>query len=333
MSSPATVVAQAPATVANVAVGFDVLGFAFGSAFDRVAVTRVDPGRAEGPVTIDMEGSSVGGAVAAGEGRVDLPSDPARNTASAALLAMAAELGPEFAFRVAVHKAIPLSAGMGGSAASAVAAVVAANGLLDSPLPREQLFDYALAGEAAASGARHADNVAPCLFGGLCACLPTGGAIPRVVPIPVPASLHCVVVRPHVEVSTRSARAVLAGEVELEAFTAQSAHLAAFVAACYEGDLGLMRVAMQDLVIGPQRESAIPGFEDVHAAALANGAIGCAIAGSGPSVFAWAASADEAATIRDAMLAALAQHGIGADAFLGPIATEGAKVVPGAGQV
>jgi len=350
-----------------------VLGFAFGAVADRVTVTRVEPGSIDGPVAIESvtfagpgaagnasgaaghassaagdassaaadassaagHGSGVAGGGGSAAGDVELPREPARNTASAALLAMAADLDSEIAFRVALHKRIPLSAGMGGSAASAVGAVVAANALLEVPLPIERLFDYALAGEAAASGARHADNVAPCLFGGLCAALPGQGAlaVPRVVPIPVPGSLRCVVVRPHLQVSTRAARGVLAPTVELGAFAAQSAHLAAFVAACFAGDEGLLRAAMQDLVIGPQRRAAIPGFDAVHRAALAAGAIGCAIAGSGPSLFAWLSGDAAVAAVRAAMVDAFAAVGLQADAFAGPVAAAGAAIVDGgAGQ-
>jgi len=305
--------ARAPATIGNVAVGFDVLGFALSSLADEVTVSRDDT--AQGVVidqVDDMEG-------------IDLPGEPERNTASAALLAMIADLRLPIGFRVALRKGIPVSAGLGGSAASAVGAVVAANVLLDQPLSRERLFPYAIEGEAAASGERHGDNVAPCLFGGLCAVVP--GAPPGVVSIPVPDAIVCVVARPHVRVHTQEARQALSPHVPLAAYVRQSAHLAAFVAACYRDDLPLMSRVMQDDLIGPQRAQFIPGFHEVHAAALGAGAIGCAVAGSGPSVFAWASSQQAADAVGRAMTEGFTANGVAVDTVVEPLGRDGATIV------
>ncbi|MEM7204373.1 MAG: homoserine kinase [Planctomycetota bacterium] len=315
-----TAVARAPATVANVAVGFDVLGFAFAALEDVVTVTRVEA--REGTPAATLVGV---------EGGIELPRDPSRNTATAALLAMARDLadpparGDDLAFAVTVRKGIPMSSGMGGSAASAVGAVVAANALLPQPLPRERLLRWAIEGEAVASGAWHPDNVAPCLFGGLCATLP--GASSAVIPLPTLDDLFCVVARPHLQINTREARSTLRPVVPLAAHVAQSAHLAAFVAACYRGDATLLSHAMQDLIVGPQRAERIPGWAAVRRAAADAGAIGCAIAGSGPSLFAWALGGDRAQDVRVAMVAAFAAHEVETDAFVGPIAHAGAEVV------
>jgi len=219
-----TASAFAPATVANVAVGFDVLGFALEGIGDAVTVTRTPRAGAGPAVRVEaVEGE----AVAPGT----VPMDPDRNTAAVTLAAMVEALELPHGFAVTVRKGIPLSSGMGGSAASAVGAAVAANALLAMPLSRERLLAFALAGEAAASGAPHGDNVVPCLYGGLTAVVP-GGAdragspgtaepAPRVVPLPVPPGVSCVVVRPHLELDTRRARAALAATVPLPRFVEQ----------------------------------------------------------------------------------------------------------------
>lgn len=313
----------APATVANVAVGFDILGFAFDELADTVTVHRIDDPDPDQPVVLD------GFRRADFEGDQDLPTEPRDNTATRALLAMVEDLGLSCGFRVQLEKGIPLGSGMGGSAASAVGAVVGANALLegvlaDAPLSRHQLLAYALAGEAAASGAAHGDNVAPCLFGGLCCFLPFDP--PRVLQLPVPSGLTCVLVRPRMRLDTLAQRALLATEVPLDAYVRQSAHLAGFIAACYRDDLELLRAAMRDLVIAPQRGPSIPGFEQAGAAARDRGALGCSIAGSGPSLFAWVADPAQGRVVGDAMVGALQEHGTTADAWVGALSPQGARI-------
>ncbi len=310
---PAHATAFAPATVANVAVGFDVLGYAFDGVGDHVTVTQSD---------------SPGVRIKAVAG-VEVPRDPAQNTAGVALQAMLDGLGLEFGLEVELVKGIPVSSGLGGSAASAVGAVVAANGLLERPCSTQDLLPFALAGEALASGAVHGDNVVPCLFGGLVAVMP-GTPMPPPVRLPVP-DLHCVLVRPQVALDTRTQRQVLPEEIPLAEHVRQSAYLAGFVAAAHAGDLQLLGECMQDLVVGPRRAAAIPGCASMRAAALAAGAVGCGIAGSGPTVFAWCAAA-LAAPVGEAMLAALQGHGVAGDLWSGPMGGDGARLVVEVGR-
>lgn len=304
-----TKTAFAPATVANVAVGFDLLGFAFGEAGDHVTVTRVD-GKAGSVELTRVEG---------GDG---LPDDPTKNTAIAALGAMVRDLRPTFGLEVVLQKGIPPGSGMGSSAASAVGAVVAANELFDHLVSKEKLFDYALVGEAVASGAAHGDNVAPCLYGGLTAVLP---APHRVLELPVPDGLSCVVVRPNIQLDTRAQRSLLHTDVALSAHVEQSGHLAGFVAACYSNDLELLGRSLRDVIVEPQRAPHIPGFAPAQAAALEQGALGCSIAGSGPSLFAWARSAQQGEAVRKAILDVLQQEGLSADSWVGAVSKEGAR--------
>lgn len=304
-----TATAFAPASVGNVGVGFDILGHSLAGPGDRVTVRRI----AERSVRI----RAIRGAA------IPLPEEPERNTAGAALLALIERQSLPFGFELEIDKGIPFGSGMGGSAASAVAALVAANALLDQPLAREALYPCALDGEAAASGGRHGDNLGPMLLGGL--VLATAD---RLVPIPVPAALHCALVHPHAVVETRAARAALAGNYALPEFVAQSANLALVLAGCHQGNLDLIGAGLADGLVEPRRASLIPGFAAVKAAALAAGALGASISGAGPSVFAWCADAETAAACAEAMRAAFAEAGLASEVWVSPVAGPRAEIVP-----
>jgi len=211
--------AFAPASVGNVGVGFDILGHAIEGVGDTVTVRRID----EPGVRIHaIRGTTV-----------DLPLGAEDNTAGAALIALRAALNLPFGFEVEIDKGIALGSGMGGSAASCVAALVAANALLPQPLSREALYPFALTGEAVASGGRHGDNLGPMLLGGL--VLSTAD---RLVPVPVPAAWHSLLVHPDAVLETRRARAALQGHYALGEFVAQSANLALVLSGCYTADAG-----------------------------------------------------------------------------------------------
>jgi homoserine kinase len=315
--------AFAPATVSNVAVGFDILGFAVEAAGDEVCVTAT-----EGEAVRVVEVSDTTGTLAPGA----IPLDPAQNTATVGLLKLLADLRPGFGFDVSVRKGIALGSGMGGSAASAVAALVAANALLESPLPKESLLPYALAAERVACGASHPDNAAPSLFGGL--TLVVSADPLRCVRLPAPRGLLAVLVHPHVRVDTRDSRAVLKPTVPLADYVRQSAHLAGFVAACFTDDLELLRASLEDLVIEPQRAPLITGFARVKSAALAAGALGASISGSGPSVFALVDSEETAGGVRAAMVEAFRSSGVAeVDSWVSPVDCEGARVIGGSPTV
>jgi|SRR5262245_245888 len=302
--------AFAPASVGNVAVGFDVLGHSMDAVGDRVRARRIAPREVR---------------IAAVQGVVrDLPLDAARNTAGVAVEALLEASGVDHGFELTIDKGIPLGSGLGGSAASAVAAVVAANALLREPLQKLPLLKCAMRGEKVASGALHADNVAPSLYGGL--VLTVGIDDPNVKRIPVPEGVRAVLVHPHIELPTRKSREVLQRTVTLSDVVWQQANLAGFLAGCFTRDLDLIRVSLEDVVIEPQRRDLIPGFLDVKGAALGQGALGCSISGAGPSVFAWAEEL-RAPAVRDSMVAAFKAHGLDADAWIAPIESNGAHVV------
>jgi homoserine kinase len=304
--------AFAPASVGNVAVGFDVLGHSMSAVGDRVSARRTS----ERGVRIRR----IGGVVC------DLPLDPAQNTAGVAVAALLEGASIDYGCELTIEKGIPLGSGLGGSAASAVAAVVAANALLREPRDKLSLLKCAMRGEKVASGALHADNVAPSLYGGL--VLTVGIDDPHVTQIPVPHGVCAVLVHPHIELPTRKSREVLSRMVPLSDVVWQQANLAGFLVGCFTRDLHLIRVSLEDVVIEPQRRGLIPGFDDVKSAAKAHGALGCSISGAGPAIFAWAEDAT-APAIRDAMVAAFGAHGLECDAWIAPIAGEGARLVEG----
>jgi homoserine kinase len=305
----------APATVANVASGFDVLGFALDEPGDAVTLRRV-PGRDVKVVSISGDGGK-------------LPRDAARNTAAVAVSGFLAGIGFPFGVEIALEKRMPLSSGLGSSAASAVAAVFAANLLAGSPLAVRDLLPFTIEAERIACGSAHADNVAPSLLGGF--VLIRSYAPLDIVQLPVPAGLACAVAHPHTELRTEDARRVLKKEIRLSDAIRQWGNLAALVAALYNGDLGLLGRSLQDVVAEPARSLLIPGFDAVKAAALAAGALGCSISGSGPSVFALCATPQTAASAGKAMSAAFQDAGLAADLFLSAVNTKGPVVIEGKG--
>lgn len=307
---PTSATAFAPASVGNVAIGFDILGFAVDALGDRVSVTRT----AARGVTIRAVRGVAG----------ELPRDPEKNTAGRALLAMQAAEVADFGFDMQIDKGIPLASGLGGSAASAVAAVVAANALLAKPCTGVELLKFAMQGEAVASGSLHVDNISASLFGGL--VLTVGIDHPRIKQIPVPEAMRAVIVHPHMFVSTKDARSILKRSVELSDFVWQTANLAGFISGCYTNDLDMIRDSFEDVVIEPQRQRLIPGFSHVRAGAMRAGALGCSISGAGPTVFAWALES-EARAVEAAMVAEFARREVGVDHWVVPIDSPGARVV------
>jgi homoserine kinase len=204
-----------------------------------------------------------------------------------------------------------------------VAALVAANALLERPLPRESLYGFAMEGEAVASGGRHGDNVGPMLLGGL--VLATRD---RLVRLPVPPGWHCALVHPHVVLETRKARAALAGDYALSEFVAQSANLALVLAGCFQGDATLVREGLKDVLVEPRRAALIPNFARVKQAALDHQALGASISGAGPSVFGWFEQRAQAESAAAAMRSAFAEAGLDSDSFVSPVDGPAATLMP-----
>ena len=303
-----TATAFAPATCANVAVGFDILGFAIESVGDSVTLTK----RNDNQIIINQI-----------EGIDNLPTDVSKNTASVVIKKLCDDLSINTGFSIHIRKGIAIGSGMGGSAASSVAALVALNAFLKKPLSQNDLAQYALFGEKVACGQMHADNIVPCIFGGM--TLIHSSCPIDVVQLPSP-NLSCVIIHPHLRVDTKEARQALSKDLPLSWHVRQSANLATFIAALYRNDLPLLKKSAKDMLIEPQRAQFVPGFYEVKTAAIQAGALAVSFSGSGPSMFAFAESKSEAKLIASAMQEKFIANGIASDHWITPLNSKGASV-------
>ena len=305
------VTAFAPATVSNVACGFDVLGFALDAPGDEVTARATAAG-----VTIDE--------IVGDGGR--LPRDARRNTAGVAAQALLDALGERGGVGLTIRKGLPLSSGLGGSAASAAAAVVAVNALVGGGASSDMLVACALEGERLGAGSAHADNIAPSILGGL--VLVRRASPPDIVRLPVPKGLIAIVVHPDLEIETARARALLGTEVPLGDAVRQWANLGALVHALHTGDFALMSRALEDTIAEPRRAPLVPGLASIKEAAVGAGALGCSLSGSGPSIFALTVGTEAAARVAAAMTEAV-KAAIGGDpqTYVSAIGGQGARVL------
>ena len=305
------VTAFAPATVSNVACGFDVLGFALDSPGDEVTARMASSG-----VTIDE--------IVGDSGR--LPRDAAKNTAGVAAQALLARAKDPRGVGLTIRKGLPLASGLGGSAASAVAAVVAVDALLGLKTPLDVLLSCALEGERLGAGSAHADNIAPSLYGGF--VLVRRADPPDVIRLPVPSGLTAVVVHPDLEIETAKARTLLGTTVPLADAIREWANLGAFVDALHRSDFAQMSRSLEDTIAEPRRAPLVPGLASIKQAAVEAGALGCSLSGSGPSLFALCRDRRSADRVASAMAAAVTRA-IGGEpqTYVSAIAPHGARVV------
>lgn len=302
----------APATVANVASGFDILGFAINEPGDEVVARASDvPGVRI--TRIDGDGGK-------------LPYDEHLNTAGVAALQLLLHVGCDRGIEIELHKHSPLGSGLGSSASSGVAGVVAANELLGRPLARRDLLPFAMEGERVACGAAHADNVAPALLGGFVLIRSYNPL--DVVSIPAPSDLYCTVVHPHVEIRTEDARRILKSRVPLRDAVVQWGNTAGLIAGLMSSDYDLIGRSIQDVIVEPMRSVLIPGFAQVKDAARGAGALGCSISGSGPTIFALSKGRETADRAGAAMGSVYRAIGIGFDIHVSAINREGARALP-----
>lgn len=270
-TTPSEVIVFAPATVANVACGYDVLGFAIDAPGDYVVARRSDkPGLRITAITGD-------------EGK--LPSEPTKNTAGVAALDLLNHLGKnDLGIEMEIHKRMPFGSGLGSSAASAVAGAFAVNALIGSPLSKKQLLPFAMTGEASADGAWHADNVGPSLLGGI--VFVRDNTELDVAKLPVPENLWAAVVHPDIEILTKVAREILPKEISLSDATTQIGNLGGLICGLIQSNYGLISRSIHDVIAEPRRQKLIPEFYEAKRSAMAAGALGFSISGAGPSVFA-----------------------------------------------
>ena len=304
-----TVRVQAPATVANMVCGFDVLGFCLDEPYDIMTLTLL-----EGCSDILIR-------------HVDdhhLPTDPPQNVAGASLIALQEELPEPVGFEVVIDKRIKPGSGVGSSAASAAGAVVAANHLLGGRFDNPTLVRFAMAGEKVASGVKHADNIAPCIYGGVTlirSIFPLD-----IVALPAP-SLFATVIHPQIEVRTSDARQILMQKVFLKDAIRQWGNIAGLVAGILQGDKALIGRSLEDVLIEPVRKILIPGFDLVKERSLEAGALGGGISGSGPSIFMLSADRATADAVAGAMADIYRSMGIDYHTYVGPIASGGVKII------
>lgn len=299
----------APASVANVAVGFDILGFALEKPGDEIIVR---PGKEKGLRITTITGA-----------QNKLPLEVAKNTAGYAALRLLQHLGEEDCpIEMEIHKKMPFGSGLGSSAASAAGGVFAVNSYLKTGLSKAEILRFAVEGEQIADGAFHADNVAPSLLGGL--IMIRDNETLDFKKIHVPPGLFVAVIYPHITVLTRDSRAILAPDVSLKTVIRQSGNLAGFISSMYTADFDMMRRSLEDLIIEPQRAALIPGFYELKEMALKTGCLGFSISGAGPSMFALCDNSHLAEEICTKATGILAGKKIKSDTFLSKINLEGA---------
>lgn len=299
---------QSPGTVANLVCGFDILGMALDRPSDTMEVRLLDK-----PEVI----------ITSKDG-FPLPTDPALNTAGAPLLEMLKELDQPTGFEVLIHKNIKPGSGIGSSAASAAGAVVAANHLLNNPFSKEDLIRFALFGEKVASGVKHADNIAPCIYGGITlirSIFPLD-----IVSIPAPP-LHVTVVHPQIEVRTSDARQILRKQVLLKDAIRQWGNIAGLVAGLIKGDYDLIGRSLEDVLIEPVRSILIPGFDEVKEKCKAAGALGGGISGSGPSIFMLSSDQSTARQIESCMRDIYTRIGLDHHTYVTTVNQQGVKIL------
>ncbi len=299
----------APASVANVAVGFDILGFALEKPGDEIIVRE---GKKPGLHITEIQGAG---------GR--LPYDILKNTAGYAAYRLLEHLGEtERPLEMEIHKKMPFGSGLGSSAASAAGGVFAVNEFLKTGLSKYDILRFAVEGEQIADGAYHADNVAPSLLGGM--ILIRDNETLDIKKLHIPQGLHVAVIYPHVEVLTRESRSILKQEVNFQQVIKQSGNLAAFVAAMYTSDFGLISRSLSDILVEPQRAHLIPSFYDMKEKALKAGALGFSISGAGPSMFALCDNSSIAESVVEAAKILFLNKKMAATTWISKINHEGA---------
>lgn len=301
----------APATVANVGCGFDIFGFALETPGDEVVVRmKSEPGVVLSKIT--------------GDGGV-LSLDPEKNTVGVGILKLLQFLKSSQGIEIELHKKMPMGSGMGSSAASAAGGLFAVNALLGYPLTSKELIPFAMEAERVACGSAHADNVAAALLGGF--VLIRSYQPLDIIEIPIKADLYCCVLHPKIEVRTEMARQILKEEIPMRQFVIQSGNAAGLIAGLLQGDIPLISRSLEDVVVEPMRASLIPGFYEIKAAAIAEGALGCSISGSGPSMFALTQGKAQAEKVGLAMMKACREKGVDCDLYVSSINKEGPRIL------
>lgn len=298
-----------PATVANVSCGFDVLGFCLDTIGDEMVIKKTE----EKGVRI----TKIVGA--------DLPFETEKNVAGVAALAIMNAANPDFGVEIEIYKNIKPGSGVGSSSASASGAVWAINELLGKPYNKQELTAFGMKGEAVASGAEHADNVAPGIFGGFTLVKQLNPL--KVVQLPTPSKMYATIIHPQIEVKTSEARAILPKEVSLQKAIKQWANVGSFVSGLYDEDYELISDSLVDTIVEPHRSKLIPHYDAVKEAMLKAGALGAGISGSGPSIFSLCKGEENAKKVAEAVIEVYKDKGIDYDVYVSKINAKGIKII------
>ena len=302
----------APATVANVACGYDVLGFAIDAPGDEIVARHSpEPGLRITKITGD-------------DGK--LPLETEQNTAGVAALDLLKHLGMlDRGIELEIYKKMPFGSGLGSSAASAVAGAYAVNKLIGEPLTKKQLLPFAMTGEASADGAWHADNVGPCLLGGVVFIRDNEEL--DISQLPVPKNLWAAVVHPDIEILTKVAREILPTEVPLANVTQQIGNLGGLICGLIQEDYGMISRSVHDVIAEPRRQKLIPEFYKAKRAAMGAGGLGFSISGAGPSVFALCEGEESAQRVGEAISAVFTKVDLGNQLYVSGVNLDGVKVI------
>jgi homoserine kinase len=298
-----------PATIANLNCGFDVIGLCLDTIGDEMIIRKSSQ---KGIKITKITGA-------------DLPFENEKNVAGVAALAMIQNLEIDYGFEIEIHKKIKAGSGIGSSSASASGVVFGINKLLEKPFSEKELLEFAMQGEALASGGFHADNVAPALLGGI--ILIRGYNPIDYIKIESPSDLVAVVLHPLIEVKTSDSRAVLPKEIPLKTAITQWGNLGGLIAGFYTKDYELIGRSLQDAIAEPHRKSLIPNFDAVKNTAMQNGALGSGISGAGPSIFALCKGNETAQKVANAMRESYKNTGIEFDIHISKINSEGVKII------
>lgn len=298
-----------PATVANVACGFDVLGFCLDTIGDEMVIRKTTE-----------KGIKITKIVGA-----DLPFETDKNVASVSALALYNDANPDCGFEIEIYKNIKPGSGIGSSSASAAGSVFAINQLLGRPYNQTQLTNFAMKGEAIASGCEHADNIAPALFGGFTLVKSTSPL--QVLQLPTPEDLFVTIIHPQIEVKTSEARAILPKHIPLQNAITQWSNVGSLVHALHTNDYNLLSQSLNDVVVEPYRSQLIPHFDSVKTEVIKAGALGAGISGSGPSIFALSKSKNTAENVAKAMTSIYAKTDINFITYVSKINVEGMKIL------
>lgn len=300
-----------PATVSNVGPGFDIMGFAINTSVEEMIVRITDK---QGIKIKKISGD-----------KKKLPLDIKKNTATVALTHMLSNLEMKIGIEIEIRKKIISGSGLGSSAASAVAAPFALNELLGRPFSKNELMEFSLFGEAIASGSIHADNVAPCLLGGF--VLIRGYYPTDIIQLPTPKKLFCTILHPQFEIKTSEARKLIKKKLPLNDVITQTGNAAGLVAGLLKSDYKLIKRSMNDLIAEPVRATLIPGFHEIKKSAMNAGSIGCSISGSGPAIFAFSMSQEDAEKIGRAMKKVSSKYVQKNIVYISPINKIGPQVI------